>query len=962
MTPLARSRAAAARPSTPAGAGRSGPFRLAFRAGLARVAALAVAGALAFGLPPGAAAQGSSSAFDGGITGTALTLRQLDGVKRVLMIGAHPDDEDTALLTSLARGMGAEAAYLSLTRGDGGQNLIGPELFEGLGVVRTGELMAARALDGGRQFFTRAFDYGFSKSADEALEKWPREELLRDVVWVVRSFRPQVIVSIFAGTPADGHGQHQAAGLIAREAFAAAADPERFPEQFALGVEPWQPAKLYRRMRGSAEGPVVRIETGEWDPLLGRSWFQVAMDSRSQHRSQDMGVGQPFGSRTSDLTLIASAPGLDAAAATDLFGGIDTTLVGRADNDAARTALVRYRTALREADDRLLALAPSAATPALGRALVALDEALAATADDAPSAAGLRADLTRRRVQVVDALLGAAGVQLRAVTSDDLVVPGETVEVTVESWNTGAFPLADFRVALDLPPGWQATPIAPERHAPAPAGAAASPPAASTQVGATGSGVLAPGELRRDHFRVVVPPDADVSRLYFRAEPRNGELYRWPDDPTLWGRPFAPPPVAARIAATIAVPEVGSVAFATERDARFIGVDKAVGEFTQPLLVVPALSVATRPAVTVWPTGLTETREITVDLRAEAVGGLQGSLRLEVPAGWRVEPAAVPFVFTGPAESRAVVFRVTPDGAEVGEHRFRAVATVDGGGVIDGGASEGGGGSAGASTAGGSTTPASTTAPRVYDEGYTLIEYPHIERTAFFDPAETRVTVVPVQVAEGLRVGYIMGSGDDGALALRQMGVNVEVLTPEQVQAGDYSAWNTLVLGVRVYETRPDVAAVNDRILDFARSGGTVVVQYNKYEYPAGGFAPYEIAMQGPWGGAPRVTDEGSPVAFIDPESPLIRGPNPLTLADFDGWVQERGLYFPGSWDPAFRPQLELTDPGEEPTRGSLLVAPLGEGLYIYTGISFFRQFPAGVAGAYRLFANLVSSRAEDWR
>jgi hypothetical protein len=400
-------------------------------------------------------------------------------------------------------------------------------------------------------------------------------------------------------------------------------------------------------------------------------------------------------------------------------------------------------------------------------------------------------------------------------------------------------------------------------------------------------------------------------------------MYRWPDDPSVWASPKDPPPIHARL--SLSLDSGGGSPLAVEREARFVGVDKALGEFSEAVLVVPAVSVAVAPAAMAWPAGLQETRELTVELRGEA--RVRGALRIEAPAGWRVEPASIPFAFESRGQSRSVAFRVTPAGAGEGRHRFRAVATLEDG--------------------------------RAYDEGYTLIDYPHIERTAFFEPAAGEITVVPLRVAEGLRVGYVMGSGDDGVLALRQMGVEVETLGPERVRAGDFAGLDALVLGIRTYETRPDVVAANEQILDFARRGGTVVVQYNKNEYPDGGFAPYPISMGRR---APRVTDETSPVELVDAGSPALTEPNRLGPADFDGWVQERGLYFLSEWDERFRPQLALRDPGEEPELGSVLVAPVGEGVYVYTGLSFFRQFPAGVAGAYRLFANLVSLDAGAWR
>ena len=882
--------------------------------------------------PPPAAIAGREASIDGlvhgGIAELALDLRRLDGVKRVLMIGAHPDDEDTSLLTALARGMGAETAYLSLTRGDGGQNLIGPELFEGLGVVRTGELLAARRIDGGGQYFTRAFDFGFSKSAEEALRLWPREELLRDVVWVIRSFRPQVIVSVFSGTPRDGHGQHQAAGQVAREAFELAADPTRFADQFAYGVKPWQAGKLYRRLRGQAEGEVLEVETGQFDALLGRSWYQVAMDSRSQHRSQDMGVAQPFGSRVSALTLWAQAPGLAEAAAgapAGLFAGIDTTMVaparaldGAGSSSKIEPQLQRYRSAIREAGEALSPVSPWAAAPHLMQALAALDGALAQARRFSSDVAGSGAtavagsdlvwELERRRELLVEALATAAGVIVRTTTDDDLVVPGDTVTVTVEIWNGGPFELRGLR------PGVQSD-----------RGRLIQQPEGSD--GETGRS-LNSGEVGRFEYKLEVSPDAASSRLYFRAEVRDGEMYRWPSDPALWGQPFDPAPIAGQIALELVTgaTDAGSASVALRRAARFVDVDKASGEFSEPVLIVPAVSVASQPGTMVWPAALQETREVAVELRAEDAHGARGRVVLRAPDGWQIEPAAHDFAFSGPGQQRTFSFAVTRTNAAVGSHELTPVVELDDG--------------------------------RTFDEAYKLIEYPHLERVAMFDPADTRITVAPVQVTSGLRVGYIVGSGDDGPEALAQMGVQVELVDAQRLRRGDLDGLDALVLGIRVYETQPEIAAANDAILDFARRGGTVVSQYNKYEYPEGGFAPYALSMAPR---APRVTDENSPVRLLDAQSPVLSGPNRISLADFEGWVQERGLYFLSEWDSAWVPQLGFTDPGEDESLGALVVAPVGEGLYVYTGISFFRQFPAGVAGGYRLFANLVSLDRTRW-
>jgi len=387
-----------------------------------------------------------------GLLGTALLMRQLDGVKRVLMIAAHPDDEDTSLLATLARGMGAETAYLSLSRGEGGQNFIGPRLHEGLGVIRTGELVAARALDGGAQYFTRAFDFGYSKSLDEALEFWPLEEVLRDVVYVVRKFRPHVIVSVFSGTPRDGHGQHQLAGVAAREAFAAAGDPDRFPELAAAGVTPWTPSKLYRSVRFSPGEATLSIPSGGFDPVLGRSHFQLAMESRSRHRSQEMGAGQAMGPRRSSLRLEASVvegiedDGVFAGVDTTLFGQLGPTLPAGWPADAERR-LGRYREALAEARQGLSGATTEGAVPGLVEGAGILRRLLG----EAPEGEAKRV-LERRLTQVSEAVLAAAGVVTEVRVGRELLTPGESVVVDVTVWNGGGADLSGVDPALVLPP------------------------------------------------------------------------------------------------------------------------------------------------------------------------------------------------------------------------------------------------------------------------------------------------------------------------------------------------------------------------------------------------------------------------------------------------------------------------------------------------------------------------------
>jgi LmbE family N-acetylglucosaminyl deacetylase len=861
------------------------------------------------------AAQSITQSFEGaGAVALGLRLRQLDGVKRVLMIGAHPDDEDTSLLTTLARGWGAETAYLSLTRGDGGQNAIGSELWEGLGVVRTGELEAARRLDGAEQFFTRAFDYGFSKSAEEAFANWPREELLEDVVWVIRKYRPQVIVSVFSGTPRDGHGQHQAAGLVAQEAFEVAGDPTRFPEQLESGLEAWAPAKLYQTARGpggrGGAPPVnaIRIETGQLDPLLGRSWQQLSAESRSQHRSQEMGSAETPGPRSTGVTLVDSRVGN----ADGIFAGIDTTLVGLTETLPAsmRTQIVGHLEAYRDAVARAREAAgadPTGSVDELTEAIGHLDAARIAS--DATAPAELRLALARKMELATDALLAAAGIVFDVRGDDDLVVPGQTIEVRAQLWNGGPLTLmVEPPLALDVPRAWIVEEAGTEGLSPA--------------------GVVAPGALVTWTYEVTVPESADLSRLYYLREERDGARYRWPDERELWALPRDPAPVTAAVTFISTFPRQAasaSVPLTVERPWRFVTVVPTRGEIERPVLVVPAVSARVSPAGIVWPQSRSEPRPISVVVRTEAEGGSRGEVTVRPPSGWTVEPATQTYTLAEAGAERTLSFEVRPNGtAAPGEHTFAVVARDENG--------------------------------REYREGYTLVDYEHIESAAMYAPAEARVTVVPVTVAAGLRVGYVMGSGDDGPDAIRQLGADVELLGEDRVLQGDFEGLDAIVLGVRAYEARADLRAAVEQLHDFARAGGVVVAQYNRESL--GALPPLPLVV----GDAnPRVTDERAAVRVLEPNAPVFNTPNRIGPQDFDAWVQERGLYFGEEWDPSYVPLLEMSDAGEDPLRGSLLIAPIGEGLFVYTALSFFRQWADGVPGAYRLFANLISLDPAAW-
>ncbi|HEX8696593.1 MAG TPA: PIG-L family deacetylase [Longimicrobium sp.] len=861
-----------------------------------RIRALALLALLAL---PAAPAPLPAQDGAGGYRGAAalgLALRRLGVTKRVLMVGAHPDDEDTQLLAALALEEGADVAYLSLTRGEGGQNGIGPELHEALGLLRTEELLAARRVDGARQFFTRAYDFGFSKSAEETLAHWPREELLRDVVRVIRAYRPDLVVTVFSGTPRDGHGHHQVSAIIAREAFQAAGDPARFPEQVAAGLRPYRPAKLYQSLRTNAEGATVRLALGNLDPLFGRSPFQLAMASRSRHRSQDMGRPEPAGPRWGYLRRVVPAP---AGEEPSIWAGVDTTLtvplpaaLPRGLTPLERVAQ-RYRAALEELGRVANPLRPDGLVPPLARLVGALETPAAPGGRVDPDSLAVHADRHAGELRDArEALALAAGLVLDAVSNDARVVPGQEVALEVSLWNGGARPVTVDSLAPELPAGWTA--------------AALDPLPAS----------VAPGALATRRFRVRVPADARPTEPYFLRASREGDLYRWPADAAgVLSLPFEPAPV--RAAARV---RVEGAPLPLQAEATFREVDLRQGELRRPVLVVPAVSVRLDPPTTILPARTERPLRYRVRLAAEAPGGIAGTLRVSLPAGWRAEPAA-PALRLGEGERREVDIAVhPPEGAAAGEYPVSAEFVAEDG--------------------------------RRFARGVEVVDYPHVRARPLYHEARSRVRAFDVRVPDGLEVAYIEGAGEEGPGILAQLGIVPDLLGAEELAAADLSKYDVIVAGSRAYEVRPDLAAHNARLLEYVRRGGTLIVQYNKYELVEGRFTPFPLTMARPHG---RVTDENAPVRLLDPSHPVFTKPNRITDADFAGWVQERGLYFADTWDPAYTPLLETGDPGEAPLRGGLLIAKYGEGTYVYTGLAFFRQLPEGVPGAWRLFANLLA-------
>lgn len=823
-------------------------------------------------LPAATGAQ-QLGAGTGGIVALDQGLRFLGRTERALLVGAHPDDEDTEFLTVLARGRGAEVAYLALTRGEGGQNLIGNELGTALGVVRTEELLAARALDGAGQYFTRAFDFGFSKSLDDTWRFWPRDSVLKDVVRVVRRFRPQVVVSVFSGTPRDGHGQHQAAGWAAREAFRVAGDPAVFPElEREEGLRPWTPLKLYQSARFDSVANTVTLDGGVLDPAVGQSFLQIAMRGRSQHRSQDMGSAQRMGPSTVRLRLVEDRTGRGTGS---LFAGIDTTLAGipGAGDEADRLA---------DLGGRLQALRSWQMGGLAG--LRGDFAALAATRPWGGEPAAI--DQLRRMDQV---LFAASGVLCDAVGDHEHVTPGETLTLQLSCWNTS--PDSQVVTASLATPG--------------------TVPGAMTFR-------MAPGQLGSGQAAVTIPVGASPTRPYYTALDRDGAFYRWPG--SVRGDPFEAPAFQA----SFSLASGGRVT----REVVYRFVDQAIGEVRRPLMIVPRVGVSLDESSGLWPQDQAA-RSLTVTLRHGARDTTAGRLELIVPAGWAA-PAPQPFTLTREGEEQRFRFALRlPAGIGEGRYLLHAVAVHAGGRD---------------------------------SVGVVRIEYPHIHARQLAVPAVAAFDVARLRLPAARRIAYVRGAADRVPEALRAMGLDVVVLSPDSLARGALTGFRTLVIGPRAYEVEPVLLEESARVTEFARRGGTVIVQYQQQPYFRGRFAPAPLALTerigdepGPRVGAPRVAEEDAAVTVLDPASPVFRTPNLLTPADWTGWIQERGLYFARSWDPAWTPLLEMADRGEPPQRGGLLVTRVGTGWYVYTGLSFFRELPAGVPGAARLFLNLLA-------
>jgi len=807
--------------------------------------------------------------------GRRIALEKLTVVGSALYVGAHPDDENGAMLAYLAKGRKVRAAYLSLTRGDGGQNLIGTEQGELLGVLRTEELLAARGVDGAEQFFTRAVDFGYSKTAEETLRIWGHDAVLADVVWVIRSFRPDVIITRFPPDAEGGHGHHIASAILAGEAFSAAADQSRFPEQLAY-VKPWQATRLvwnaWRRpdQPPTAGGkPHLTIDLGAYDPLLGRSWGEIAAASRAMHKSQGGAIPARRGGLPNEFEMVAGRP-----FTSDLFDGVDLTwrripggeTVGR----LLAEAVARY------SDEN-----PAAIVPVLLDALKALD--------------GLERSpwVEVKRKDLLEVIRDCAGLWLEAAAEGPTAVPGSELVVKATALNRSDVALSLVRAELALA-----------------AQTGGRPAAAATP---EGGGVTTPPTLLRDNepgartLTATLPREAPVSQPYWLEGPHGNGVYAVPDQ-RLVGLPHSPPAAVATF-----VIAAGTEQLEYRVPVAYRWVDPVVGERTRTVAIVPRATVNLEAPVLVFPGAGAKVVRATLAAYAPETAA---TVIARVPAGWRVEPSEIPVRLAKDGAEITVDFTLTPPTAE-GSGELSLMVRTD----------------------------RSESA-----RSLVTVDHPHISPQTLLPPAAAKL--VRVDVPRAVRhVGYVMGAGDEIPAVLRQLGFDVALLSDDDLANGDLRAYDAIVTGVRAYNTRPVLAQAEDRLLAYVEAGGTLIVQYNTERgLVTDRLGPYPLTI-----GHERTTDETAPVSVLAPASPLLNEPEAIGAADWDGWVQERGLNYAASWDRRYQALLAMADPGEQPARGALLAADYGKGRYVYTGLAFFRQLPAGVPGAIRLFVDLLA-------
>lgn len=792
-----------------------------------------------------------------------LNLKRLNVLGSAMYIAAHPDDENTVMLAWLAKERLVRTGYLSLTRGDGGQNLIGAEQSELMGLIRTYELLAARSIDGPEQYFTRANDFGFSKNTEETLEVWGKDAVLADIVWRIRNFRPDVLICRFPPDSRAGHGNHSASAALAEEAFQLAGDASKFPEQLKY-VKPWQPKRIVwntfafgvNPAQRPAEGSWISVEIGGYNPLLATSYSELAAESRSQHKSQGFGVPRTRGVKIEYLVHKAGDK-----ATKDVFDGVETSW-NRVKGGAAVQAVVN------KAIEQFRPDQPAASIPLLAQAYHLVDKL-----DDVYWKEQKKKELTQL-------LVACAGLWYESNPSEYAVAGGEPVQLTTTFIKRSEAPVTLQSIR------WT-----------------------SFNKDTTLNMSIPNNELQRLVFQTTIPQNQTITQPYWLMQPKMGKgMYRV-DDQALNGLPEKPSDFQALFSVTI-----GGLPLTLTTPVRYKYTDAVRGELYRPFEVRPSVTATPAEKVLVFANG--QPKQYTLMLKASQAGA-SGDVSLELPAGWKSEPARIPFQFTSKFQEQTVSFQLIPP-AQASEASVQVKVQ---------------------------------TANQTSNRGLYEIGYEHIPALTVFPVAESKLVRLEIKNKAKL-IGYIPGAGDEIPAALRQMGCTVVNLGEKEL-TGSLAAYDAIVLGVRAYNVNDRMSYYQPLLMDYVKNGGTMVVQYqvNSGIQPLSkGMGPYPFHLS-----RDRVTVEEAAMRFLKPEHPILNTPNKITNQDFNGWIQERGLYFADEWDPQYQTIFSSNDPNEKPLDGGMLATHYGKGWYVFTGYAFFRQLPAGVPGAYRLFANLIS-------
>ncbi|AWG22228.1 LmbE family protein [Flavobacterium faecale] len=794
-------------------------------------------------------------------------IQKLNFLGSVLYIAAHPDDENTKLISYLSNEKKARTAYLSLTRGDGGQNLIGPELREQLGVIRTQELLEARKIDGGQQFFSRANDFGFSKTPVETLEIWDKKNVLADVVWAIRKFQPDIIINRFDHrTSGDTHGHHSASALLSVESFDLTNNPKIYPEQLAY-VKPWQVKKQFfnpsywfygsqAKFDATDKSNFVAFQTGVFYTNLGKSNAEMAALSRSSHQSQGFGS---TGSRGDELEYLEPINGLKSNSKNDIFDGIDTSwnrVPGGKPVGVLISKIIKNYNYNR----------PDLSIPNLVKAyemIQLLDETHWKTI---------------KSEEIKNCIINCAGLYLEAVSNQPTATAGETLQLTLEAINR-----SEAKVELESVTTYP------------------------DQKSTTQNIALTNNLDRKFKVAMTIPANTEATQPYWLKEPGTLGMYAVKNQENIGI------PDIIRTNKVFFFLKVNGLEIKIERPIVYKYNHPAKGEMYEYLDIIPEASTNFVEKVVLFNSN--NAKEIAVVVNA-GKDHLKGELQLELPEGWKVTPAKFDVNLVKKGTDKTYTFSVTPP-AKATEVYAKSSLTING---------------------------------KKYNSEQINIEYPHIAKQQILQEAESKFIKLDINIGSQ-KIGYIMGAGDAVPASLIQMGYDLSFLNPDEITTESIRPFDVIITGIRAYNTIQPLVNKQAILFDFVKSGKTMIVQYNTPSLLAGvQLAPYPLTLS-----TNRVTEENADVKFLAPNHPVLNYPNKITKEDFKGWTQEQGLYYPSSHAPEFTPILSAHDTGEAAVDGALLVAPYGKGYYVYTGLSFFRELPEGVAGAYRLMANLIS-------